>query len=639
MVAMLQHRGPDESGIYLDDWTGLGNARLNIIDLVSGTQPISDESERRWIVYNGEIFNYPELAAELSARGHTFRTRTDTEVILHLYEEEGPACLSRLNGQFAFAIWDRERRELFLARDRVGIRPLFYTITGDSLVFASEIKSLFAAPGIQRRIDPVALRQVFTYWSPLPGRTFFQGVAELPPGHCLVASPGRLEVRRWWEIPFAPPEEQTTASEETLREEVSALVEDAVRIRLRADVPVGCYLSGGLDSSGLAARVSRHHNRDVRTFGIRFEEPDFDEGVHQQCMVEALGVHHAEVHAGNVDIAAALPEVVWHCEVPLLRTAPAPLFLLSRAVHEDGYKVVLAGEGGDEVFAGYNIFREAEIRRRWAAEPDPARRERELDRLYPYLFGEMRSRRVLTAFFSQGLDRLDDPFFSHLLRWKNTSRIRAFLAPGLREPVDGDGLSEFADALPAGFSRWEPLARAQYLESRLFLPNYLLSSQGDRVAMAHAVEVRLPYLDHRLLEYMGRVPAQWKMRDMEEKYLLKRVFEGEIPDSVLRRPKQPYRAPIKSSLLGPGLPDHARALLEPAAIEEAGLFDAPKVQALLKKLKAKSAVGETENMALVGILSAQLLHDQFIRRYPHHAPAAVDFARVIDRRTESSHRA
>ncbi len=268
MISTLYHRGPDESGIYLDDWIGLGHTRLSIIDLSSGTQPIHNEDETLWIVYNGEVFNYPELKQDLLNKGHRFYTTTDTEVILHLYEEEGPTCLDLLNGQFAIAIWDLRKKELFLARDRVGIRPLYYTIQGDSVIFASEIKAIFMEEKIPREIDPIAIDQIFTFWSTLPNRTIFKGINELSPGHFLKASQDNVTIKKYWDIPFRPPEEQLNWTRDDVCQEIKELLKDAVRIRLRADVPVGCYLSGGLDSSGVTALVLRNFNSEVRTFGI-----------------------------------------------------------------------------------------------------------------------------------------------------------------------------------------------------------------------------------------------------------------------------------------------------------------------------------------------------------------------------------
>ncbi|MBE7558181.1 asparagine synthase (glutamine-hydrolyzing) [bacterium] len=631
MIGALRHRGPDEAGVFLDDRVGLANARLSIVDLASGTQPIHNEDETLWIVYNGEVFNHPELREELLSRNHSFYTSSDTEVILHLYEEQGPDCLRPMNGQWALAIWDARRRSLFLARDRMGIRPLYYTVSGSRLYFGSEVKAILASGEVEARLDAGALGQVFTYWSTLPGRTLFSGVSELPAGHWLRVVDGRIETQCYWRPLFSPPEECRGADLAETAEAVRALIDDAIRIRLRADVPVGCYVSGGLDSSAVATLLCRNYNHDVRTFGIRFEDPDFDEGRFQRLVVDFLSVQHTEVEATNGRIGESLPEAVWHGETPLLRTAPVPLFLLSQVVREHGFKVVLAGEGGDEVFAGYNIFREALIRRAWAEAPDGAHRAQHVETLYPYIFKrDPKLKHLLASFFSRGLERADDPFFSHLVRWGNTARLHAFFSPEVRRRLSSDA-DELAALLPADFDRWHPLARAQYLEMRIFLSNYLLSSQGDRMAMGHSVEVRLPFLDYRLIEFMGRVPAELKMHDLREKHLLKATFRGILPDAVLDRPKQPYRAPIKNCLLLPKL-DYVGEMLSPRALAESGLFDADKVGRLVRKLRVAPAGSEVDNMALVGIVTAQLFFRRFFVDSPARTAAPVQPDLLVDRR-------
>jgi len=406
MIGVLNHRGPDEAGAYVDDYVGLGHARLSIIDLSSGVQPIHNEDRNLWIVYNGEVFNYVELKQELLQKGHRFYTTSDTEVVLHLYEEEGPDCLSRLNGQFGLAIWDARKKELFLARDRLGIRPLYYTIANGKLVFGSEIKAIFMKKDVPREIDPIAMDQIFTFWTTLTPRTVFKDIYEIPPGHFLKICNGHVTIREYWDIPLYSRDEQLDLMPQEICERIQELLQDAVRIRLRADVPVGCYLSGGLDSSGTSALVVKNFDSDVRTFGIRFEHDGFDEGSHQDRMASFLGTSHTELRATNERIGRSLVDCLWHCEKPLLRTAPIPLFLLSDVVNNSGYKVVLTGEGADEVFGGYNIFREAKARRFWARNPDSHSRAGLIGELYPYIFKNPRLKKSLQSFFKRGLDKI-----------------------------------------------------------------------------------------------------------------------------------------------------------------------------------------------------------------------------------------
>lgn len=633
MAGALEHRGPDGAGLYLDDNAGLAHTRLSIIDLEGGAQPIGNEDGTLWIVYNGEVFNYPELRERLVAGGHRFTTSTDTEVILHLYEEQGERCVEALNGQFAFAIWDSRRGELFLARDRLGILPLHYVEWNGGILFASEIKALFAVPGVPRRLDPIALDQVFTFWAPLPGRTPFGGVNELPPGHWLMANASRTTLRKYWELPFVGRDGWMAGGEEALVEEAGALLRDAVRIRLRADVPVGCYLSGGLDSSGVTTLAAKNFNHSVRTFGIRFEETAFDEGEYQERMVSFLGCDHSVLRADNDRIGASFAEVLWHAERPLLRTAPVPLFLLSQLVRDNRFKVVLTGEGADEVFGGYNIFREAKARAFWARRPDSAWRSLPILRLYPYIFtGKERIGPFVRSFFGQGLDRVGDPFFSHLIRWESTARLKRFFTADVREAIGAySGIEELRGRLPSSFGAWDGLARAQYLETTIFLSDYLLSSQGDRVAMAHGVEIRPPFLDHRLVEFMGKVPSYLKIRGMKEKYLLKKVFDEVLPREIVYRPKQPYRAPIRRSLLAGDVPAVSKALSE-EALRDSGLFDVPTVLGLLKKVDQARHVGEFEEMALTGIVSTQIVHEQFVGNPPPGKPQRQVPGLVVDRR-------
>jgi len=635
MVGALYHRGPDESGCYLDDRVGLGNARLSIIDLPGGTQPIHNEDRSLWIVYNGETYNYPELRRQLQQKGHRFYTEADTEVILHLYEEYGSDSLNRMNGQFALAIWDVKKKQLFLARDRVGIRPLYYTITGNTLIFASEIKAIFAKREVSREIDPVAMDQIFTFWTTLSPRTVFRGIYELPPGHYMKISNGKAALKKYWDIPFYSRSEQFDTAPAEISEQIRELLIDAVRIRLRADVPVGCYLSGGLDSSAVAGMVVRNFDHDVRTFGIRFEEEGFDEGRYQSRIVSWLEANHTEISAANEKIGTSFPECLWHLEKPVLRTAPIPLFLLSELVHQSGLKVVLTGEGADEVFGGYNIFKEAKIRKFLSRSPRSRRRAELIGKLYPYIFDNPRLKYSMQSFFARGLEDVEDPIFSHLIRWSNTSRIKSFFSAELRDAVgDYDGYRQVRENLTSDYGKRDYLSKAQYLEMSIFLSNYLLCSQGDRVAMAHSVEIRMPYLDSRVIEFMARVPSKWKIMGTNEKYILKKAFHNILPDQIIRRPKHPYRAPIKQSLLHGKTFQLTKEMLSERSLKKTGLFDSNKTAKLLHKILDMDSPGEIDGMALVGILSSQIIYHQFIENFSIKTNSMPPGNLIIDKRPE-----
>ncbi|MFC0218944.1 asparagine synthase (glutamine-hydrolyzing) [Pseudochelatococcus lubricantis] len=614
MVEAIGHRGPDSAGVSLGERAALGHARLAIIGLADGAQPMAMDEPPLWISFNGEIFNHVELREELTARGHRFRTASDTEVILHLYAETGADCVNRLNGDFAFALWDARRQRMMLARDRMGVRPLFYTWHNGALLFASEIKALLQVPGTSVGIDQVALDQIFTLWAPIPPRTPFRDILELPPAHVMLIDGDGMRIRRYWQLAFPDRDEQPdTRSEADLAREARALLDDATRIRLRADVPVGSYLSGGLDSAIVSTLAARHAAAGLRTFSITFASAEHDESAQQAEMVRALGSRHSAVSCDEADIAAVFPEVVWHTERPVIRTAPAPMYLLSRLVRNEGYKVVLTGEGADEVFAGYDIFKEAAVRRFCARQPSSTRRTKLLGRLYPYLHGlQQLNAETRAACFGIGSDALDDPLFSHRLRLRSTAGAKMFFSADLRDALAGyDATEEMASLLPRDFRRWHPLHQAQYIEATWLLPGYILSSQGDRMAMAHGVEGRFPFLDHRVVEFAARVPPGLQLRTLREKHLLRLAAADLLPPAIAARPKQPYRAPDSRSFAGPSTPDYVAEMLSPRYVREVGLFNPASVERLAVKSQNLQTQGFRDNAAFVGILSTQLWHAIF----------------------------
>ena len=617
MIRTLAHRGPDGYGFHAEAGVGLAHARLSIIDLETGDQPIHNPRRDVWTVFNGEIFNFIELRAELEAAGHVFRTRSDTEVIVHLYDRHGDRFVEYLNGQFAIALWDATRRRLVLARDRAGIRPLFLARGGGRLWFASEVKALLPVLPQRPGLDPVGLVQALTYWSTIEPRTIHAGIESLPPG-CLLAieEDGRERLTRYWDWDFPPAEETTPArfdgGIERATAELRELLVDAVRLQLRADVPVGAYLSGGLDSSGIVALVRGFTDTPVRTFSVAFEDAEFDESPHQQAMVRHLGTDHTTLRCRSRDIGEAFPRYVRHAETPVLRTAPVPLMLLSGCVREHGFKVVLTGEGADEVFGGYDLFKEAKVRRFWARQPDSRLRPRLLARLYGYLPNSpVRNPAFAQSFFGQGLEHIDRPVFAHLPRWTTSKRALSMLSPDLRaEFAAWDPLETYERTLPSHVGGWSGLARDQYVEAKSLLAGYLLSSQGDRVAMANSVEGRFPYLDHRIIEFASRLPPSFKIRGPTEKYLLRRVLADLLPKDIVQRTKQPYRAPDSASFFVDGRPlDYVAELLSPGRLRDAGYFDPAAVGRLLEKCRAGRATGFADNQAFVGVLSTMLLHD------------------------------
>ncbi len=615
MIALIGHRGPDARGVWSDGPVGLSHARLSIIDLSGGAQPMGNRDGSLRVTFNGEIFNYVELRADLEKKGHRFQTQSDTEVILHQYEEDGEACVQAFNGQWAFALWDAKRGRLMLSRDRLGVRPLYYSTVGSTVVFGSEVKALFAHPDIPRRIDPRALDEVFTFWSAVAPRTIFDGVSELPAGCSLMIGKGESTIKPYWRPDY--PTQIEPMKEGECADRLLELLTDATRIRLRSDVPVGAYLSGGLDSSVITALIKRVSTAPLKTFSVAFEAAEFDESRYQDEVVRWLQTEHHTIRCSSEDVARVFPDVVWHAEKPLVRTAPAPLFLLSRLVRDQGFKVVLTGEGSDEILGGYDIFKEAKIRRFWAARPDSRTRPLLLRRMYPYLQDlQHQSDAYLQAFFHVRDQDRSSPWFSHLPRWELTSRAKVFFSADVKAAVEADAAQHgLLGTLPESFEAWDPFCRAQYLETALLLPGYILSSQGDRMAMAHGVESRFPFLDHRVVEFASRIPPRLKMKVLNEKYVLKRCADGLIPPSVRQRPKQPYMAPDIPSFFGPRPAPYLDQYLSESALREAGLFDPARVAQLVAKCRKGQRQGFREQMALVGILSTQILYDRFVKRF------------------------
>ena len=614
MLSTIRHRGPDETGLYLGENFGMGSVRLSIIDIASGQQPLSDESGNYWIVYNGEIFNYPELRNEILKKGIKLKTHCDTEVLVQMYAIYGAGCLKYINGQFAFCIWDKKKKEMFFARDRVGIRPLFYWAQDGAFAFCSEIKGLFTLEKVDKAINPESLAHVFTFWTTLSPNTAFKNIYELSPGHHMVVNSSEIKIEKYWSQEF--PDKMYSHPQDLNRsvEEFSALLNDAVKIRLRADVPVAAYLSGGLDSSVTTSLIHMINPENLNTFSIGFKEKEFDETAYQMEASKYFNTNHKAFECTASEIAEQFVNTIWHTEIPVLRTSPTPMYLLSKKVRESNIKVVITGEGADEILAGYNIFKEAKIRRFWANQPDSVSRPKLLSKLYSYIPAIKDSNNMaLKMFFGYKLTETDNPLYSHLLRWHNTSRLKTYFSEEITQALNAYNPVDLVyPELPENFMDWSSLARSQYLESAIFMSGYLLSSQGDRMGMANSVEGRYPFLDDRVIEFCAGLPDSFKLNCLNEKFLLKKMSSGKIPESITKRAKQAYRAPIVSSFFNSGAPAYVQELLSENKIKAFGLFDAEKVKQLIKKIKNNQNISEVDQMAIAGILSTQLLYNMFI---------------------------
>jgi len=617
MIAALAHRGPDGSGYFRDSEVALGHARLAIIDAAGGTQPMANEDGSIWVTFNGEIFNYVELASQLRARGHRFRTRSDTEVVVHAWEEWGLDCFSRFNGQWAVAIWDRRTRELALARDPFGILPLYYTRAGDRVLFASEVTSLFADPGVARGFDAEGIDETLTFWSTVAPRTPFAGISQVRPGECLIFDETGATSCTMRTVPLAHEagrlDGDIAGSAAALRE---ALI-DATRLRfLRSDVPVAAYVSGGIDSTVTAGVIARHTDAELHTYSLRFADAEFDEGPYQELASARWGTVHHEVTVSGADIAGIFPAVVRHAEAPLLRAGPAPMYLLAQAVRAGGHEVVVTGEGADEVLGGYDIFREAAVRRFWARQPSSATRERAVELLYPWMHRSPNSAPAFArSFFGRNLDPAD-PLLSHRPRWDSTSALKGMLAPAMRDAASGTAIERLVETSPFRLDAddHDPLARAQWLEIATLLPGYILSSQGDRMLMANSIEGRFPFLDPGVTEVAATIPARHKLLGLDEKHVLKHAFADLVPAEILRRPKQPYRSPDGASFFGSGVAAWVGEVVDPDAVRAAGVFDPDIVRRLVEKFARAGArpAGNADNMRILAVLSTQLLYRDMI---------------------------
>lgn len=626
MVRQLHHRGPDGTGYYQDDSIGLGHARLSIIDLEGGAQPIHNEDKTVWVVFNGEIFNYIELREALVTRGHNFYTQTDTEVLVHLYEEYGDEFVHHLNGQFGIALWDAKRKRLILVRDRAGILPLFFAVKNKRLVFGSEIKAILTTFSTAPDLNSSALDQLMTFWSPVSPNTLFEGVEEVSPGEMIIAEKGAIQRHLYWDWSFPVDGCYRKGSDSELAEELLSLLVDATRIRLRADVPVGAYLSGGLDSSALVALIHHYGDASLRTFSIGFEDGGLDESGFQRQMIEHVNADHSSIHCDTKAVGEAFYRTIYYTEAPVLRTAPVPMRMLSGLVREKNYKVVLTGEGSDEVLGGYDIFKEGKIRQFWSRQPDSSWRPLLLKRLYPYLnMTQAQGLTYLKRFFGVALDQPDSPFFSHFTRWQTTAQCKTFFSESLNDQLREEALTRQVERIPPEASMWHPFNRAQYVESKTLMAGYLLCSQGDRMLMANSVEGRFPYLDHRVIEFANSLHPNQKMRVLDEKYLLKRSTERLLPKVIVKRHKQPYRAPDIPAFFSGGKNEYVDELLGQEAITKYGYFEPTKVERLKNKIKQGRAIGYKDNMALVGILSTQLWHHHFIESFRHNFKSKETF--------------
>lgn len=609
MLGEIAHRGPDEAGYLLTPDLAMGTVRLKIIDLERGQQPMGDPTERWWICYNGEIYNFKELRAELEERGHRFSTQCDTEVALLAWIEWGADAADRFDGGYAIAIHDRKDRALHLIRDRYGKRPLYLRRRGNRVSFSSEIKGFLAEDGSSLDWSPAGLSAILSKWAPSGRETPFDGIEQLSVGTILsLDAEGRASERRFGG--FRAPERSDVARPEDVGE-VRMALREATRLRLCSDADLGVLLSGGLDSAIVAHLVRSLHAGGLQTFSVAFDDQQFDESAEQCAMAERLGTAHTALTISEADIADAFPAALWHAEVPQFRTAFVPFYLLSRTIKSQGVSVVLSGEGADEIFLGYDIFRETRLRAAWP-ELGPEARRAELGRLYPYLpFFSEENLGLLETRFARTIGDPADPLFSHALRLEHGSFARKLLAG-----AEDAGLAALAGEL-AGRT---PVERAQWLEFTTLLSGYLLSSQGDRMLFAHGVEPRNPFLSRHVVELAGRLPEESLLTaDGREKAILKEAFGADLTPEILQKPKQPYLAPDARSFRSEtGLHDWVEDALAPRRLADIASLDAGFAGKLAAKVRSKPVerISPRESQAFLLLLSIALLDRQFTGAAP-----------------------
>src|SRR5215469_7124029 len=603
MLDTIRHRGPDDDGIYTSPQVGLGQVRLSIIDLASGHQPLSNEDGTIWIVFNGEIYNYRELQGFLLGKGHVLKTQSDTEVIVHLYEELGPACLEKIHGMFAFALWDQNKRSLFLARDRVGIKPLYYATTSEGVVFGSEIKAVLADPHVKRELAPEIVDRFLTFLY-VPGEeTLLRGIRKLAPGHYLVVSNGQVEIRQYWDLRFHEPAEAQSLRQTESR--LSDLLAESVESHMIADVPVGVLLSGGVDSTAVLSCAAEKSDKKINSFTVGFSGSHVaDERPYAKLAAESFHSHHHDMTIASSDFSEFLPKYVWHMEEPVCEPPAIAMYYVSKLARQH-VKVLLSGEGGDEAFAGYNNYRSIVWMERfkkvcpplnstmsWGlAKANSWMRSTRLAKYAPLLsatFPDYYYSRTSTPYryAGNGIGELYSTEFTNLVSKEYTV-----------EPVR---------RLFSAVKNQSVLNQMLYIDTKTWLPDDLLI-KADKMTMANSLELRVPLLDHRLLEFAASLPTQYKLNGLTLKYIWKKALAKRVPETILKRKKAGFPVPYES-WLRKELKDDVRAILTDRLTMQRGYFQKDAVERLLR---ANDEHG-TYSKEIFSLVTLELWHRMFV---------------------------
>ncbi|HLY41057.1 MAG TPA: asparagine synthase (glutamine-hydrolyzing) [Terracidiphilus sp.] len=613
----LHHRGPDgqRQWISTDHRVCLGHARLSIIDLATGDQPIASEDGRTRIIVNGEFYGYEAIRRELQQRGHHLATKSDSEIALHLYEDYGVHCLEHLRGEFALVLWDENRRRLFAARDRFGIKPLFFAWVGQTLYLASEVKALFAA-GVPARWDDEAVFHA-TAFGNHQMRTLYDGVMQVPPGHYLLVTEKHAQLNQYWDFHYPAKDAPHPAhSDADYAAEFRETLEEAVRIRLRADVPVGVYLSGGLDSCSVLGLAARHHPEPIQAFTLTFEDAAYDEGPIAREMAAKAGARFYAIPIGQHDLADAFADAIAQAECTCINAHGVAKFLLSRAVRDAGYKVVITGEGSDEILGGYPHFRrDMLLYNREGQDPEA------INELLRWLDDHNKvSRGLLLPDGDVGnLDGVKR-VLGYVPSWIETFssravKLRPLLAPEFQQAYghrEGDyNILDDTDLLRQLRGR-DPLHQSLYLWSKTVMANYILTMLGDRMEMAHSIEGRVPFLDHKLVELIARQPVNQKIRGMTEKFVLREAVKDVITDTVYRRQKHPFLSPPATLNPDDTFQIFVQDMLRGETLRSMPFFDQKATVALLDELPAMDMGARTAyDQVLMHMVSLCVLHERF----------------------------
>jgi asparagine synthase (glutamine-hydrolysing) len=616
MCRIIRHRGPDDQGVMIKPGVALGMRRLSIIDLVSGDQPISGEDGSITIVFNGEIYNFLELKPQLEARGHKFKTHSDTEAIVHAYEEFGPDCLNDLRGMFALAIWDDRARRLFIARDRAGKKPLYYTVTPNgTLVYGSELKSLLEHPDVRGELDVKALDAYLVLGYVPDPLSIFRHIHKLPPGHYLTFADGKVSVKQYWDFEF---ETNESRSEDDYLEELRALLDESVRLRLISDVPLGAFLSGGIDSSTVVAIMARHMGQPVKTFSIGFHEDSYNELKYARLTAEKFGTDHHEFFV-TPDICSVVDELVWHFDEPFADSSAIPTYMVSKLAR-DHVTVILSGDGGDELFAGYTRYVVDRKREGFRFLPKQLREGvmRPLSERLPHAtWGRNYLHNVSLDPISRYLDSVS--IFTSL------NRKSLYTSEFTQQLGSTNYVSKLFQEVAGKITNDEPLDRLLYLDSKTYLPGDILT-KVDRMSMAVSLEARAPLLDHKLIDFVTKIPASLKLAGLETKYLLKKAVQDLVPSEILNRPKQGFGVPIQE-WINQQLRSRLRETLTESRTRQRGYLDSRYVGVLLDEHERGR---RDHSMRLWSLFMLELWQRQFLdeRRPVEPAVAREEYALV-----------